>query len=137
MQFPIPPHGTSACSIVFSHPPPMSKRVKDLETKGDVSEIEVWSVIAPNRASNSHSNSPDSINFDDLSWNTLPVRGELLGTIDLTKKPNATTVDFACPTDTESLTVELRCLRVACHVRFHQVERMVPKIGFELVRRHK
>jgi len=137
MRFPIPPHGTSACALTFHPPPEHSPRAKDLETKGDISEIEAWSIIAPSRLAHSPSNSPSSIDFDTLSWNTLPVRGELLGTLDLTARPNTTTVEFACPADSKTLTVEFRCLRVACHVKFLQVKDMVPKLGFEFVRRHK
>ncbi|THH18331.1 hypothetical protein EW146_g2628 [Bondarzewia mesenterica] len=133
MRFPIPPNGTTACAITWTPPPPLGVRQRDLETKGDISEIEVWSVIAPRPSSSS----PSASDFDALSWNTRPVRGELLGTLDLTAHPNATTVEFACPPaeeGDEALIVELRCLRVACHVQFMQVPFM-PKMGFELVRR--
>jgi hypothetical protein len=130
MQFHIPPLGASGCALAWTPPPDLSPRKNDLETKGDVSEIEAWSIIAPHQHSHHErrSPSPADIDYDSLSWNTRPVRGELLGTLDLTARPNSTTVEFVCPTDTDTLAVEFRCLRVACHVRFKQVH-MVPKMG--------
>lgn len=133
MRFPIPANGTS-CAITWT--PALGARKNDLETKGDISEIEVWSTISPNVIhSPSFSNltlDEVDLDFDNLSWNTRPVTGELLGTLDLTARPNATTVEFNCPQG--SLTVEFRCLRVACYAQFMQV-RFVPKMGLELVRR--
>ena len=64
------------------------------------------------------------------------MRGELLGVLDLTAKPNSTTLEFACPSEAERLTVEMRCQRVACHVSFMQID-MAPRFGFELARRKK
>lgn len=152
MRFPVPPaihNGTlsSPCAILWTPPPTLGPRQHDLELKGDVSEIEVWSVIAPKPVihhppSDANFASPppdrDSLNkldFDSLSWNTRPVTGELLGTLDLTARPNATTIEFSCPQAHDTLAVELRCIRVACHVQFMQVP-FVPKMGFELVRRN-
>jgi len=133
MRFHIPSNGTNTCAIIWHPQPALGARNDDLETKGDITEIEVWSIIAPNPIVSPGASLAD-LDFDTLSWDTRPVRGELLGTLDLTARPNATTVDFACPPEAEGLTVELRCLRVACHVRFMQVP-FVPKIGFELARR--
>ena len=121
---------------MWKPPPERSARAQDLDTKGDVSEVEVWSVISPHhhheeghrRRAQSRSSSSEDIDFDALSWNTRPVRGELLGTLDLTTRPNATTAEFVCPTDADTLTVEFRCLRVACHVRFKQVH-FIPEFG--------
>jgi len=76
----------------------------------------------------------DELDYVTLSYSTIPVRGELLGVLDLTARPNSITLEFACPRDAHSLTVELRCQRVACHVSFMQIN-MVPRLGFELVRR--
>ncbi|KAI0058463.1 hypothetical protein BV25DRAFT_1919342 [Artomyces pyxidatus] len=122
------------CGHLVLGPPVEGRRSVDLETKGDVSQIEVWSVIAPNPVTGATPGSPASaIDFDTLSWNTRPIQSEFLGTLDLTARPNSTTVEFACPEE-EILTIELRCLRVACHVRFQQVH-FFPKLGFELVRR--
>jgi len=131
MEFLVPSEGGPACVLTFRPPPEFSARVNDLQTKGDITEIEAWSIIAPNPAMTS---ADGEIDFDNLSWNTRPVQGELLGTLDLTRTPNATTVEFACPRETDSLTVEFRCLRVACHVAFKQVD-MLPRFGFELARR--
>ncbi|KAI0058451.1 hypothetical protein BV25DRAFT_1919332 [Artomyces pyxidatus] len=47
MLFRVPPTGTNACAVTWSGPPVEEKRNVDLETKGDISQIEVWSVIAP------------------------------------------------------------------------------------------
>lgn len=133
MRFPIPPSGANACALSWTPPPELSARAKDVVTKGDVSEIEIWQLIAPSAKSPS---GIDKLNYDSLSYSTLPVRGELLGVLDLTAKPNSTTVGFACPSEAESLTVEMRCQRVACHVSFMQIE-MAPNFGFELVRRRE
>ncbi|ETW74629.1 hypothetical protein HETIRDRAFT_456204 [Heterobasidion irregulare TC 32-1] len=148
MRFPLPEAGSDRCAIIWTPPPPLGVRKQDLTTKGDVTEIEVWSVIAPHGAAPSAGTgtaSVDDMDWDALSWATRPVRGELLGTLDLTARPNATTVEFACPVPAPahghgggggpaSLTVEMRCLRVACYVEFMQVP-FFPKMGFELVRR--
>ncbi|RLL95009.1 hypothetical protein CFD26_101262 [Aspergillus turcosus] len=136
MRFPIPSTGVNACALSWRPPPEFSARVKDLTTKGDITEIEVWQLIAPSATSATVSSSMDEIDYDALSYATLPVRGELLGVLDLTAKPNSTTLQFACPSGVESLVVEMRCQRVACHVRFMQID-IVPRFGFELVRRRE
>lgn len=117
-------------------PPENSAREKDLATKGDITEVEVWQVIAPSSTLAPVASSMDELDYDTLSYSALPVRGELLGVLDLTAQPNSTTVEFACPSDAESLVVEMRCQRVACHVSFKQID-MLPGFGFELVRRRK
>jgi len=76
----------------------------------------------------------DELDYNTLSYSSLPVCGELLGILDITAKPNSTTVEFACPSDAESLVVELRCQRVACHVSFAQID-TAPRFGIELLRR--
>lgn len=131
MRFPLPTSGVNACAISWQPPPEFSARSKDVTTKGDISEVEIWQLIAP---SLTVSTSMDELDFDNLSYSTLPVRGELLGVLDLTKEPNSTTVEFACPSEAGSLTVEMRCQRVACHVSFMQIE-MAPSFGFQLMRR--
>jgi hypothetical protein len=135
MRFPIPQHGSSSCALSWIPPPQNSARSMDLETRGDISEVEVWSIISPNPAVASIPalSSSANIDFDDVSWSTKPIRGELLGTLDIRRMDR--TVEFECPSDAETIVVELRCLRVDCHVRFKQVH-MVPKIGFEFLRRH-
>ena len=133
MRFPIPPSG-AICALSWSPPPELSARVKDITTKGDVTEVEVWQLIAPSATSASVSSNINELDYNNLSYSTIPVRGELLGVLDLTARPNSTTLEFACPRDAHSLTVELRCQRVACHVSFMQIN-MVPRLGFELVRR--
>ncbi|KAH4354232.1 hypothetical protein HBH99_257030 [Parastagonospora nodorum] len=92
-------------------------------------------IIAPS-ATSATAPSMDELDYDTLSYSSLPVRGELLGVLDLTAKPNSTTVEFACPSKADNLVVELKCQRVACHVSFKQIE-MVPRFGFELVRRRE
>ncbi|KAG9258581.1 uncharacterized protein F5Z01DRAFT_689968 [Emericellopsis atlantica] len=134
MRFTIPSKGVNACALFWRAPPEHSARAKDLETKGEISEIEVWNLIVSSVPSKSAS--IGKIDFDTLSYSTLPARGELLGTLDLTAEPNSTTVEFACPSDADSFTVELRCQRVACHVSFMQIA-MAPRFGFELVRRRE
>jgi hypothetical protein len=134
VRFSIPSVGANACALSWQPPPELSARAKDVTTKGDITEIEVWQLIAPSATSATVSSTIDELDYDTLSYTTLPVRGELLGVLDLTAKPNSTTVEFACPSDTDSLTVELRCQRVACHVSFKQID-MVPRFGFELVRK--
>ena len=135
MRFPIPSSGVNACALSWRPPPEFSARTKDVTTKGDVTQIEVWQLIAPSAASSTVS-SMDELDYDTLSYSTLPVRGELLGVLDLTAKPNSTTLDFACPSEAENLTVEMRCQRAACHVSFMQID-MAPSFGFELVRRRE
>ncbi|KAJ5199094.1 hypothetical protein N7472_004298 [Penicillium cf. griseofulvum] len=131
MRFPIPSTGANTCALSWRPPPEFSARTKDLTTKGDVTEIEVWQLIAPSATSATVS-TIDELDYDTLSYSTLPVRGELLGVLDLTAKLNSTTLDFACPSGAESLVVEMRCQRVACHVDFMQID-MVPRFGFELL----
>ncbi|PWY94458.1 hypothetical protein BO94DRAFT_457993 [Aspergillus sclerotioniger CBS 115572] len=133
MRFPIPSTDANACGLSWQPPPEFSAHAKDLTTKGDVTEIEVWQLIAP---SATDSSSMDGLDYDTLSYSTLPVRGELLGVLDLTATPNSTTLEFACPSEAESLVVEMRCQRVACHVDFMQID-IVPRFGFELVRRRE
>ena len=133
MRFPIPSHGKDICALSWTPPPDTSARVKDLTTKGETTEIEVWQLIATSTTSSQNMNELD---YDTLSYTTMPVRGELLGVLDITAKPNSTTVEFACPSEENYLVVELRCQRVACHVSFMQVE-FIPRFGFELLRRRE
>ncbi|KAJ0275061.1 hypothetical protein COL940_009000 [Colletotrichum noveboracense] len=136
MRFPVPSAGVNACAISWKPPPENSARVKDLATKGDITEVEVWQVIAPSPTLAPVASGMDELDYDTLSYSALPVRGELLGVLDLTAQPNSTTVEFACPSEAESLVVEMRCQRVACHVSFKQID-MLPSFGFEMVRRRK
>lgn len=136
MRFPIPPSGVNACALSWRPPPEFSVRVKDVTTKGDITEIEVWQLIAPSATSASGSSKLDEVDYDSIAYSNLPVRGELLGVLDPTAQPNSTTVEFGCPSEAESLVVELKCQRVACHISFKQIE-MAPSFGFELVRRKK
>lgn len=136
MRFPIPSTGLNTCALSWQPPPEFSARTKDLTTKGDITEIEVWQLIAPSATSANVSSNIDELNYDTLSYSTLPVRGELLGVLDLTAKPNSTTLEFACPSGAESLVVEMRCQRVACHVSFMQTN-ITPRFGFKLVRRRE
>ncbi|EFW99286.1 hypothetical protein CMQ_5707 [Grosmannia clavigera kw1407] len=116
LRFPIPKEGAKTCAISWTPPPELSARAKDLTTKGDITEIEVWNLIAPSvKATKDTEATVDKVDYDTLSYSTIPVRGELLGTLNLTVKPNSTTVEFACPSDTNSLVVEMTCQRVACH----------------------
>ncbi|KAK4866438.1 hypothetical protein LT330_008370 [Penicillium expansum] len=108
MRFPIPSTGLNTCALSWQPPPEFSARTKDLTTKGDITEIEVWQLIAPSATSANVSSNIDELNYDTLSYSTLPVRGELLGVLDLTAKPNSTTLEFACPSGAESLVVEMR-----------------------------
>ncbi|KAI1121033.1 hypothetical protein F5Y10DRAFT_257180 [Nemania abortiva] len=133
MRFPIPSTGVNACALSWRPPPEFSARAEDLTTKGDITEMEVWQLIAPSATVSSRI---DELDYDTLAYSTLPVRGELLGVLDLTAKPNSTTVEFACPRGAESLVVEMRCQRVACHMSFMQID-MAPRFGFELVRRRR
>ena len=136
MRFPIPSTGVNACALSWRPPPDFSARAKDVTTKGDITEIEAWQLIALSATSAAVPSSMDELDYDNLSYSTLPVRGELLGVLDLTAKPNSTTLEFACPTEAENLIVELRCQRVACHVSFVQID-MAPRFGFELMRRRR
>ncbi|TPX18683.1 uncharacterized protein E0L32_002540 [Thyridium curvatum] len=138
MRFPIPSHGANTCALSWRSPPEFSARTKDITTKGDITEIEVWQLIAPSRTTpaSSVSSSLDELDYDTLSYSALPVRGELLGVLDLTDQLNSTTVEFACPGEADSLVVEMRCQRVACHVSFKQID-MLPRFGFELLRRRE
>lgn len=133
MRFPVPQAGSNVCALSWQPPAEFSVRASDLTTKGDISEIEVWQLIESSTTSDVPS-SIDELDYDNLSYLNIPVRGELLGVLDLTAKANSTTVDFVCPTGAENLVVELRCQRVACHVSFMQVD-IAPRFGFELVRK--
>lgn len=137
MRFPIPSAdvNTNVCALSWRPPPEFSARAKDLTTQGDVTELEVWQLVAPSVTSPNGISTMDELDYDALAYSSLPVRGELLGVLDLTAKPNSTTVDFSCP-PAESLVVEIRCQRVACHVSFMQID-IAPRFGFELVRRRK
>jgi hypothetical protein len=77
----------------------------------------------------------NGLNYDTLSYATLLVRGELLGVLDLTAQPSSTTVEFACPSETQHLMVELRCQGVACYVSFMHLDKLLPKFAFQLLRR--
>lgn len=134
MRFPVPDIGIDRCALSWRPPPEFSARAKDIATKGDITEVEVWQLIAPAVKSSIASARVDELDYDTLSYSNIPVRGELLGVLDLTARPNSTTVEFSCPSETGSLTVELRCQRVACHVSFIQID-TAPSFGFELVRR--
>lgn len=132
MRFPAPSSSdATVCSLSWRPPPEYSVRAKDLTTKGDISEIEIWQLIAPTANSSS---TMDELDYDTLSYSNLPVQGELLGVLDLTARPNSTTTEFACPSHGESLVVEMKCQRVACHVSFKQVD-ITPAFGFQLVTR--
>ncbi|KAM3506368.1 hypothetical protein MY11210_007575 [Beauveria gryllotalpidicola] len=96
MNFPVPSTGVNACAVSWWPPAEFSARARDLTTKGDVTEIEVWQLIAP---SATDSSSMDEVDYDTLSYSTLPVRGELLGVLDLTHTPNSTTREFAVPAE--------------------------------------
>lgn len=125
-RFPIPKTGSSTCAISWT--PPASG---EITTKGEISEIEVWSIVAPS-LSFPEAN-VDTIDFDNITFNTRPVQGELLGTLNLKKATGEVkTVEFACPEDQRTLTVELKCLRVDCHVDFLETQGK----GFSLARRH-
>ncbi|TQV92126.1 SAM-dependent methyltransferase [Cordyceps javanica] len=133
MRFPIPSDGADTCLLSWRAPPELSVRSKDLTTKGDISEIEIWQLIAPSTTSANAPSSIEELDYDTLSYSSLPVRGELLGVLDLTQRPNSTTREFACPGGVDNLVVELRCQRVACHVGFMQLD-ISPILGFELLR---
>ncbi|KAK6087112.1 hypothetical protein SCUP234_02205 [Seiridium cupressi] len=81
MRFPIPSDGANSCAISWQQPPENSTRAKDLTANGDITEIEVWQLIASSATSTS---SMDALDYDALSYSNLPVRGELLGVLDLT-----------------------------------------------------
>lgn len=136
MRFPIASTGVNACALSWRPPPEFSARAKDVTTKGDITEIEVWQLIAPSATSAAVPSNMDELDYDNLSYSTLPVRGELLGVLDLTAKPNSTTLEFACPSEADKLMVEMRCQRVACHVSFMQID-MAPRFGFELMSRRR
>jgi hypothetical protein len=133
MHFPVPPTGDRTCAISWLPPAETAGQTKDVTTKGDITEIEVWDLIAPSASDSSKMNELD---YDTLSYSTLPIRGELLGVLDLTAEPYSRTVEFACPSASRGggLTVEMRCQRVACHVSSLQIDR-APRFGFELLRR--
>ncbi|KAI0265027.1 hypothetical protein BC834DRAFT_970231 [Gloeopeniophorella convolvens] len=134
MRFRVPQTGTSVCAITWRGPPTYGGRQKDLHTEGDVSQIEVWSIIGPNSAARLPPGTRAAdLDFDTLSWNTRPVSGELLGVVDFTARPNSTTVEFSCPQE-DTLTVEMRCPKAGCLARYMHVG-FLPKMGLDLVRR--
>ncbi|OJJ45974.1 hypothetical protein ASPZODRAFT_159594 [Penicilliopsis zonata CBS 506.65] len=115
MRFPVPSTGVNACALLWRPPPQFSARAKDLTTKGDITEIEVWQLIAPSATSATVSSSLDGLDYDTLSYSTLPVRGELLGVLDLTAKPNSTTLDFASIDDMSTQLDAASLARVSLH----------------------
>ena len=126
MRFPIPSTGVNPCALSWRPPPEFSARAKDVTTKGDVTEIEVWQLIAPSATSATVSSSLDELDYDDLSYSTLPVRGELLGVLDLTAKPNSTKLEFACPSEAEKFDggdeVPVRGVSCELHANRHGAE---------------
>ena len=84
MRFPIPSPGINACALTWSPPLELSARTWNFTTKGDITEIEVWQLIAPSATSAITPSGMDELDYDTLSYSTLPVRGELLGVLDLT-----------------------------------------------------
>ncbi|KAF5352093.1 hypothetical protein D9758_009382 [Tetrapyrgos nigripes] len=131
MRF-VVPKGSTDQLCAFGWKGPVETRKQDLTTKGDISEIEVWSIISPMVGS---PGTVDNLDFDNVSWNNRPVRGELLGTMDLKNDlVNATTENFACPSQDKHLVVEFRCVRVDCQVSFSQIKDVHPNMGFELLR---
>ncbi|KAF5364809.1 hypothetical protein D9758_009351 [Tetrapyrgos nigripes] len=120
MRFTVP-EGSADQSCAVGWKGPVETRVQDLTTKGDISEIEIWSII--------HDSAFD-LDFDAVSWGTRPVRGELLGTLDLKSSlANATTEKFRCPSQDKFLVVEFRCVRVDCQVSFSQIKDVHPNMG--------
>jgi hypothetical protein len=79
MRFPIPSPGINACALTWSPPLELSARTWNFTTKGDITEIEVWQLIAPSATSAITPSGMDELDYDTLSYSTLPVRGELLG----------------------------------------------------------
>jgi hypothetical protein len=126
MRFPVP-QGSPDQSCAIGWKGPVENRLQDLTTKGDISEIEVWSIIAPTIGS---SGPVDDLDFNYVSWNNRPVRGELLGTLDLKNGlANVTTEKFGCPSKDRHLVVEFRCVRVDCQVSFSQIKNVHPNMG--------
>ncbi|KAI0258113.1 hypothetical protein BC834DRAFT_836447 [Gloeopeniophorella convolvens] len=128
IRFRVPRTGTATCAISWRGPPKYGIRQKDLHIEGDVSQIEVWSIIGPNPAARLPPGTRAAdLDFDTLSWNTRPVSGELLGVVDFTAWPNSTTEEFACPQE-DTLTVEMRCPKAGCLARYMHVG-FLPKMG--------
>jgi hypothetical protein len=81
----------------------------------------------------------DDLDFDRMSWNNRPVRGELLGTLDMSLGNATTTEKFECPRPSQSqsrgenLVVEFRCVRVDCQVSFSQIGEVRPSMGERFV----
>ncbi|XWW96452.1 hypothetical protein V2A60_004426 [Cordyceps javanica] len=75
MRFPIPSDGANTCLLSWRAPPELSVRSKDLTTKGDISEIEIWQLIAPSATSANTPSSIEELDYDTLSYSSLPVRG--------------------------------------------------------------
>ncbi|KAM0739532.1 hypothetical protein ACQRIT_007269 [Beauveria bassiana] len=117
MRFPAPAPstGVNACAVSWRPPPELSARASDLTTKGDVTEIEVWQLIAPSATASS---SMDEVDYDTLSYSTLPVRGELLGVLDLTRTPNISytvRLDFSMSTQPDAGTLARLSLHDPAH----------------------
>ncbi|EJP66169.1 SAM-dependent methyltransferase [Beauveria bassiana ARSEF 2860] len=117
MRFPAPAPstGVNACAVSWRPPPELSARARDLITKGDVTEIEVWQLIAPSATASS---SMDEVDYDTLSYSTLPVRGELLGVLDLTRTPNISytvRLDFSMSTQPDAGTLARLSLHDPAH----------------------
>ncbi|KAI0196413.1 hypothetical protein F4808DRAFT_323595 [Astrocystis sublimbata] len=65
MRFPIPSNGINACALSWQPPPDFSAQAKDLTTKGDVTKIEVWQLIA---RSATVASAMDKLDYDILSY---------------------------------------------------------------------
>ena len=61
MRFPIPSAGVNVCALSWRPPPKFSARAKDVTTKGDITEIEVWQLIAPSATSAAVPSSMDEL----------------------------------------------------------------------------
>ncbi|KAI5917607.1 hypothetical protein F4810DRAFT_716266 [Camillea tinctor] len=75
MRFHIPSTVANACVLSWRPPPESSARSKDITTKGGIIEIEVSKHIAPSATLTTVSSSMDVLDYDTLSYLTLPVTG--------------------------------------------------------------
>ncbi|KAI0265026.1 hypothetical protein BC834DRAFT_1041891 [Gloeopeniophorella convolvens] len=118
-------NGSGTCVLSWLPPSAAEAQTANLTMKGDVTDLEVWSVFQPGQADTS------DIDLGTLSWGSRPSGAEMLGALNLDAKPNSTTVEFPCEGQS-SLVVELRCQRVACHVSLNDPSL---RTGFALGRR--
>ena len=72
MRFPIPSTSVNACLLSWRSPVEFPARAKNVRTEGVITEIEVWQIITPSSTSADVPFSMNELDYDNLSYSTLP-----------------------------------------------------------------